>query len=56
MSRGAYSDKAEFLSDFNLLYRNCAQYNGKNDPLTKDALALFSAVKAALDQYKDKLM
>ena len=54
--RGAYTDKNSFVGDFSLLYRNCAAYNGKNDALTKDALALLDGVKAALKQYKDKLL
>ena len=46
---GEYKDKAAFLLDFRKIYKNSVAYNGRNDDLSKNALAIFDAVKAALN-------
>ena len=50
-----YHSRHLFMSDVQLMYENCAKYNGEESPLTKKALELVEVAKQCLEEHDEKL-
>lgn len=50
-----YHSRQLFMNDIQLMYDNCAKYNGEESPLTKKALEIVEVAKQCLEEHDEKL-